>query len=201
MPSLESIFRSDTLARDKLLSRVFGIFNEEIVRCWCNDPRSAYQDLGRPTLTDANTGRYYTLDFAFRKRDSGCIYVGEMKCELEYENYRYLTLDSPSQLRHHKGNAFKLFLASAISPTTFRVNVQGKLFPSDGAILVWGRSTQQGQDSVIKKYGLHTVLTVENIVKDLLHWQSKEFEELIATKGIWCIYLFAGLREPDNMLV
>lgn len=185
MPSLDSIFRTNTRARDKFLARVFGIFNEEIVRCWCNDSRSAYENMGRPTITNANTGRGYTLDFTFRSRDSGRFYVGEMKCELEYENYRFLTLDSPSQLRHHMGDAFKLFLDAATSPSTCRVNVQGKPRPVDGAILVWGRCTPQGQASVIEEYGFHTVLTLENIVRDLLQWQSKEFETLIATKESW----------------
>lgn len=198
MPSIESIFRSDTPARDKFLSRVFGIFNEEIVRCWCNDPRSGYENLGRPTITNANTGRYYTLDFTFRSRDSGQVYVGEMKCELEYENYRFLTLDSPSQLQHHMGDAFKLFLTAAKSPATCRVNVQGKPQPVDGAILVWGRCTPQGHTSVVEEYGLHTILTVENIVRDLLRWQSQEFEELLTTKERWCQYLFTGLRELSN---
>ncbi len=198
MPSLESIFRSDTPARDKFLSRVFGIFNEEIVRCWCNDAHSPYENLGRPTITNANTGRRHTLDFTFRSRDSGRVYVGEMKCELEYEGYQYLTLDSPTQLRHHMGGAFKLFLATATSPATYRVNVQGKPQPVDGAILVWGRCTPQGQASVLEEYGLHTVLSVENIVRDLLQWQSQEFKELLATKESWCQYLFNGLREMNN---
>lgn len=200
MTSLENIFRSDTPARDKFLSRVFGIFNEEIVRCWCNDSHSPYENLGRPTIKNSNTGRLYTLDFTFRSRDSGQVFVGEMKCELEYENYRFLTLDSPSQLQHHMGDAFKLFLAAAISPGNCRVNVQGKPHPIDGAILVWGRCTPQGQISVVNEYGLYTVLTVENIVRDLLQWQSMEFEELIATKERWCQYLFAGLRELHNSL-
>ena len=199
MPSLESIFRSDTPARDKFLSRVFGIFNEDIVRCWCNDPRSAYEDLGRPTITDANTGRYYTLDFTFRSRDSGCIYIGEMKCELEYENYRFLTLESPSQLQHHIGNAFKLFLAAATAPDNYQVRVQGKPQSIDGAILVWGRYTPQGHNSVVEKYRLYTVLALEKIVRDLIHWRSGEFEELIATKESWCQYLFTGLRELNNL--
>ena len=198
MSSLESIFRSDAPARDKFLSRLFGIFNEEIVRCWCNDTHSPYENLGRPTITNSNTGHFHTLDFTFRSRDSGQVYVGEMKCELEYENYRFLTFDSPSQLQHHMGDAFKLFLAAATSPGICRVNVQGKPRSIDGAILVWGRCTPQGQASVVKKYGLYTVLTVENIVRDLLQWQSEEFEELVATKERWCHNLFTSLRELNN---
>ena len=198
MPSLENIFRSDTPARDKFLSRVFGIFNEEIARCWCNDARSPYENLGRPTITNTDTERRYTLDFTFRSRDSDRVYVGEMKCELEYDNHRYLTLDSPTQLQHHMGDAFKLFLAAATSPATCPVNVQGKPQPVDGAILVWGRCTPQGQSAVVEEYGLHAVLSMESMVRDLLQWQSQEFKRLLATKESWCRYLFTGLQELSN---
>ena len=37
-------------SRGKYLSRVFGIFSEEIVRIWAADPRAPFEDLGRPTL-------------------------------------------------------------------------------------------------------------------------------------------------------
>jgi hypothetical protein len=122
-----------------------------------------------------------------------------MKCELEFENYRFLTLDSSSQLLHHKGDAFKLFLTAAKSPATCRAKVQGNPQLVNGAILVWGRFTPQGQASVIKDFGIHTVLGVENIIRDLIQWQNKEFEELIYTKESWCQYLFTGLRELNNL--
>ena len=198
MSSFESIFRSDSPTRDKFLSRVFGIFSEEIVHCWCNDTRSPYENLGRPTLLNTTTGRRYTLDFTFRSRVSGHVYVGEMKCELEYENYQYLILESPTQLQHHMGEAFKLFLGTATSPATCRVNVQGKPQSVDGAILVWGQCTPQGQAAVVGEYGLHAVLAVDTMIRDLQRWQSQEFAKLLATKESWCQYLFAGLRELNN---
>jgi hypothetical protein len=44
------LFRSSSSARDKFLSRLFGIFSEEIVRIWCRAPDAPYEDLGRPTI-------------------------------------------------------------------------------------------------------------------------------------------------------
>ena len=69
----ENIFRRDDSKpnfRDKFLSRMFGIFSEEIVRTWCDNLKSLYEDLGRPTLKNNNNsgGRGWTLDFTLMSR-------------------------------------------------------------------------------------------------------------------------------------
>jgi len=90
--SFQEIFHSQNDIKDKFLSRLFGIFSEDIVRIWCNDSQSPYLDLGRPTIKIDDEKRGRTMDFTFQSRDNGKNFVGELKCELEYENYRYMTL-------------------------------------------------------------------------------------------------------------
>jgi hypothetical protein len=106
--SFEEVFHSDEPARDKYLSRLFALFNEQIVRLWCARTETPYTDLGRPTLYFADPVRRYTLDFTLRN-STGQTYVGELKCELEYDRYRYLRLTEPQQLYHHKSAAFAAF--------------------------------------------------------------------------------------------
>ena len=99
------LFRSDSSTRDKFLSRLFGIFSEEIVRCWASAPEAPYEDLGRPTVkAPTNESRGYTLDFTFRSKADDAIYIVEMKSELQYQNYKYLILSEPSQTPLKKGN-------------------------------------------------------------------------------------------------
>ena len=100
-PKLEDVFMSDEPARDKYLSRLFGLFNEEVVRAWCLCPEAPYEDLGRPTVREPGERRGHTLDFTFRRRYDARVFVGEMKCELEFDGYRYLRLDRADQPRHH----------------------------------------------------------------------------------------------------
>ena len=57
MGSCADFFRSAEPARDKYLSRLFGLFSEEVVRTWCACPEAAYLDLGRPTLRDPDEPR------------------------------------------------------------------------------------------------------------------------------------------------
>ncbi len=196
--TFQSLFRSDTPARDKFLSRFFGIFNEEIVRCWGKSPQAPYEELGRPTVRPIGAKRGYTLDFTFRSKNDGCVYIAEMKCELEYENYRYLTLESPSQLDHHSKEAFGVFLDAARNISRYMVTVKGRTQAIDGSILVWGRYTEQGRVSVIAQHGFRDVLSLEAIINDLLGWENQDYTELIRRYETWCGELFARLRSLEG---
>ena len=197
LSKFENLFRTSDSPRDKFLSRLFGIFSEDIVRFWCTSPDSPYENLGRPTIKrpDGSGGRGCTLDFTFRSRTDGRVYIGEMKCELEYQAYRFLTLESPAQLKHHSLEAFNVFLDVAKNPANYLVTVNGISQSVDGSILVWGRVTEQGRKSVIEKHGLSAILTIEEIINDLLIWENQEFVEFVNKREKWCQELFAGLRD------
>ncbi len=192
--SMESIFKTGTPPRDKLLSRVFGIFNEDVVRYWAADERSPYEDLGRPTLRDEGEVRGHTLDFTLRDQETGSVYVTEMKCELEYEGYRYLRLASTDQVRHHApGAAFKKILRLAEDPDSIPVYVGGKQVAVDGTALVWGATTFEGEEAVKTKYGFDLVLSVEKIVNDLRRWRPEEWVEYVGERQSWVSRLFESL--------
>src|SRR5690349_3332416 len=72
-----SIFRRAACpaARAKFLSRLFGIFSEEIVSLWAQDDRAPYRSLGRPTIKVVGTNRGHTLDFTLRERTTGKVFV------------------------------------------------------------------------------------------------------------------------------
>jgi hypothetical protein len=193
MVEFERLFRTDNTPRDAFLSRLFGIFNEELVRIWCRDPRSPYSDLGRPTIHRTDPKGYSVLDFCLEDRNSRQIYVAEMKCELQYQNYRYLRLDSPEQLYHHDKQAFIDFLATSLNPSQAVVKVEQRPVKVSGGILVWGRTTDLGKSAVIAKLGFADVLSLETIVNDLLRWENREIRTFIETRSGWCNQLFSGI--------
>jgi hypothetical protein len=192
--SLERIFRTSSRPRDKFLSRLLGLFGEEIVRLWAAQDGAPYRDLGRPTLWVPDGSGRSTLDFTFESRASGDIFVAEMKCELEFENYRYLTLTANSQLSHHQALAFRRFLAFAREPNAFVVKVNAKPVAASGAILAWGAVTAQGRLDVQQTTGISDVLSLENMIGDLQAWGVAAYEELLAERAAWCGYLFESLR-------
>ena len=191
--SLTDTFKSYDPARDKFLSRLMGIFSEHIVRIWAKSPHATYENLGRPTITTPTAGEPYTLDFTFRSRHDHRIYVSEMKCELEYEDYKYLVLNSPDQLEHHQSDTFDAFLATTREPGKSRVTVEGDPIAVHGAILVWGHVTQSGRQAVAKHYGFADVLSVQDMANDLVRWGDASYQVFLHERARWCEELFMGL--------
>ena len=158
----ESIFKTSNPARDKYLARLFGLFSEEVVQNWCACPKAPYENLGRPTLWISGK-RGSTLDFTLRLRDTGEIFIAEMKCWLEFDNYRYLRLVDSVQLQRIvnqklAGSAFQEFLQLAQNPTIFDVRVGSHPLPNlvCGAILIWGATSDSGRKAVIADYNLES---------------------------------------------
>lgn len=190
-----SIFRKSDApeARGKFLSRVFGIFSEEVVRLWANHPQAPYIDLGRPTLRNAGETRGSTLDFTFQCKATGEVYVVEQKCEIEYQGYRFMVLTDPKQLDHHNKPAFAAFLNAASPKQEHHTFVDGKEVQSHGSILVWGAATPAGRQAVIQRYGLHDVLTIAGMVQDMQEWRYEPYLELLGERQQWANELFSGL--------
>lgn len=191
----QAIFKQDGTdpARAKFLSRVFGIFSEEIVRIWASDERSPYDDLGRPTIKSKDSGKGYTLDFAPRSRVTGHIYVTEMKCEIEYQNFRYFFLEGAEKIVHHKKPAFKEFLDSARCVPSQVISVNGEIVKTHGAILIWGATTPHGKKAVINATGMHDVLSVAEICHQLATWGNTQYVDLLAKRNTWCSEMLSEL--------
>lgn len=181
--------------RAKYLSKVFGTFSEEIVRIWAKDQRAPYEDLGRPNLRMSGEQRGHQLDFTFRSRASGQIYVSEMKCEIQFQNFKFFVLKSTDQLDHHKKPAFAAFLQSARAPDQFSVKLKGPNPPLaiHGAMLVWGAVDENAKKAVASETGLHDILSVETICQDLVVWRNQEYVEAINKYQMWSNRLFDGL--------
>jgi hypothetical protein len=179
--------------RGKYLARVFGIFSEELVRIWAADPRAPYEDLGRPTLRMAGAPSGSTLDFTLRSRTTGKVYVAEMKCEIEYQNYKYFVLTEPRQLDHHNKPAFAAFQAAAVRSPEVRIYVDKKEISVDGGILIWGAATPEGRTQAMAQKGFSAVLTVQEIIDDLRTWKSAPFQSLLTLRRAWSNEMYDAL--------
>jgi len=205
-PNFVRTFKSDNHERDSFLSRMFGIISEEIVRIWCRCVQSPYEDLGRPTLVQKGyDGKFRaTLDFTFKSKQDGKIFVGEMKSELEYENYKYLTLTSTDQFKHHIIKlAFIQFLEIAKNPEKFTVTIQDtknkrKSIAVSGSILVWGKVSDEGKKNVMEETKLADVLSLEQIINDLLAWNNSDYIDFIKQRFEWSEQIFSSLLRREG---
>lgn len=190
--SFEALFRTGHAGRDNFRSRLFGMFNEEIVRYWAANERAPYRDLGRPTLW--MHPEFATLDFTLQSRADGRRYVAEQKAELAFEGYRYLRLTAASQVQHHAARrAFLWFLQTARDPASHPVKVKGRATEVNGAILVWGAGTPEGRADAMQTYGFADVLAIEDMLRDLRDWDDPAWRARVAEIRGWTNGLFDGL--------
>ena len=188
--------------RDKFLSRFFGIFNEEIVRIWCKSSIE-YEDLGRPTIRPINAiGRGKTLDFTLKNVKTGEIYVTEMKCELQYMNYKYLKLQLPEQIyRHENKDAFKWFLKLGKEPDTFEIKVQNndkgsrETIKVHGAALIWGVVDLKMKEEICNRTGLKEIFSLENMINDLIKEKNKDYFDFLDLRNKWTSNFVESLKK------
>ena len=190
-----SIFDSSQSSKLNFQARLLGLFSEEIVGCWCKSPQSPYNDLHRPVLKSNNEKRGSVLDFAFECKENHSIYVGELKCWPAYENQKYLTLTKAEQLREKslQTKAFQRFLELAKNPSAYVVEIKKKKIKVAGAILVWARTTADGRRSVMDELGMRDVLSLEDMVTELIKWNSQDLTTLVQERARWSQSLFEQL--------
>lgn len=198
MGGIEEIFRTEEPLRGAYLSRLFAFFSEEVVRHWAACEQAPYRDLGRPTVWD-EANKFHVLDFTLERRSDGARFATEMKCEIQFENYRYLALRDGSEIDHHvRVAAFAKLLRLAREPNALRVTISGKGEQNlEGAILVWGVVTEEGKAAAMDRFGFADVLGVEDMLRDLGEWQPQEWADWIATRKRWSDDLFNWLAYPQ----
>ncbi len=154
MDGMEALFRRSERGRGAFLSRLFAFLSEEVVRHWSACEQAPYRDVGRPVVWDEDRSRYHVLDFTLDRRTDGASFAAEMKCEIEFEGYRYLTLTGVNEIEHHvHGSAFQKLLRLARDPQTLRVTIGGAEQGVAGAILVWGIVTPEGRSAAMAHTG------------------------------------------------
>ncbi len=190
-----SLFKSSPQFRnrDKFLARLFGIFSEEIVKIWCESKDALYANLGRPRIFIPPSKKGYTWDFTLKSRNNGKIYVAEMKCWVEYQNYKFLTLQSVDQLTEFSSPAFDVFLKAAKNPSRCKVKVEGETKPVAGAVLIWGDVSRAGRKSVKKRTGIAGVLSLKEMIDDLVTRGNTSYVDFLNKLNLWCNDFFKNL--------
>src|SRR5439155_19469328 len=120
-----------------------------------------------------------------RSRSTGRTYVSELKCEIEYQDYKYLVLTDSKQLDHHNKPAFAALLAAAAKQADQRAYVGRKQIAIDGAILIWGATTPEGRAAVVSERGFFEILTLAEIIADLRAWNSEPYRVLLEQRRSW----------------
>ena len=194
--------------REKFLSRLFGILSEEIVKVWCDNCKSPYKDLGRPSLYEDGKYTGTTLDFTFKDRITDKIYIVEMKCEIQYENFKYFYLSDDSELNrfldHHNKKAFERFKKLPTESDKYIIKYPDPEFSTkkkqldniDGIILIWGKVDQEKIENKkieSSSFNFHQILSVERMISDLIEWEDEDYKCMIDAYQCWSNDMFDQL--------
>lgn len=197
--NFDNLFNGDR-RRANFISRILGLFSEEIVDIWCRDSRSPYTNLGRPTMDVPNRTRGLTLDFTLQDDATGKILVAEMKAWFAYESgrYREASLSTLTRAAQYFGPAWDIFLATAKNPSETAARIGGVPTEIDGAVLVWADVADFERQNLIAEYGFADVLSTEAILKDLQQWRNLEWIHRVRDLRAWTNQLFDALAEDPT---
>lgn len=178
----------NTRPRDKFLSKLFGIFSEEIVSIWCKCEETPYSNIGRPTLmVSEKKEKGKQIDFTLKNK-KGDLYVAECKCLLEYSNFKYLTLEDSKQFQPHlKKPAFNYFLNISRHPKDYDVKLKNNTesIKVKGGILIWGSIDERKKTIIQQEYNFEDILSVENMITHLINSENQDYKDLIKNIKGW----------------
>jgi hypothetical protein len=191
--TLSTLFFPADPERSRFLLALFMSFAADIVRCWAADSHAPYRDLGKPVLRSTGAARGVPLDFAFQDRRKQQVYGVVMFCDPLHE----LPLKAPEQLEPlRSARTFSSFLDAAANPAAYRLSVSGSEHTLGGAILIWSSlDSKKARAAIRKTHALTDVLALDQIIRDLLEWQNRDFQLLIDRRAAWCYDFFRGLRQ------
>lgn len=189
----------ENIEKANFISRFFGIFAEEIVKIWAENCNSEYDNLGRPSRYDSendycfkisgesnsNCDAYIysniTYDFLFKKNDE--YFIVEQKNELSYQNFKNMILNNSNMIEDKKAKkSFEKFIEIPNETIKFFYDNDTKYIK--GKILIWGSLTEDCDEleNIKNEYGIYEILSLEEIIENLIEWNDDAFEEFLNNK-------------------
>jgi hypothetical protein len=199
--NFESIYKKLQKEDKPFIAKMFGIIGEEIVSIWLRNSKCQYMDTGRPTVYSGKTKA--TLDFTFLDKSSNRCYMVEQKNLLSYHNEKlrkitntkdfWGSFDKWSNAKQKSTDAWDIFLKFPKNTILKQKrNEQTKIW---GRILIWGSCDEAGRKKMMKKFHFYDILSLENIVKDLMVWKDVEYVKWRSNKNHLVNNIFDNLKQ------
>jgi hypothetical protein len=191
--TFDSLFQHHDPERSRFLDGLFSLFARVVVRCWATDEHAPYADLGRPTLRQVGGSRGSPLDFAFQEKRRKHAYGVLLYCDPVGDG----PLRDANQITALSATrTFAAFLDAAAQPSAYSLTVGGMDYPLIGSILIWSSLESKKTRAMIRKtYAFHDILSVEDMIRDLIEWKNRDYQMLLDRRTAWCYDFFRGLRQ------
>ena len=188
--------------RASYLSRVFGIFYEDLIKyCWAEE---GYSLRGRPSVYDMDDN-YLKKTYDYMVEKNGKKFIVEAKCYVAYQNFTEMELTTRLLDKYatpSDNSAFQFFLKLGSEKELFNKykfyysdvkTGEKNPFSPDGKILIWARVTKDEDEKkrIKEKYNFSDLLSVEEMInknkkndaykyiQDLKNWTDDLFKKLL----------------------
>ncbi len=195
--------------QNNYLSRLIGLFGEEISEKWLANDNSAYSNFGRPTIYWIEEGKKKraTLDFLIERE--GKIYIVEQKNFFAYNKGRLRTIDSSDDFRKAFASwnttknkatpAWKIF--NSFEQHEYEIKIGKKEYRKlDGKVVFWSDLIEADKDyfltlsEELNRTRYNDAIGLVQMINDLKRWKDTDYEALIENYIQWNKDLFDNLR-------
>ncbi|MBK9222222.1 MAG: hypothetical protein IPO16_08865 [Saprospiraceae bacterium] len=196
-------YTKETKIKVNFLSRIFGVFSEEIVKIWCdNKNNNDFEYIGKPHIKEGNK-RPIVLDHLLKSKNT--YFIVEQKNFHGYKNGKLSSMEDTDEFfknfeswsigksKNQKSKAWDIFINFTKKPK--EVKYDGKIIPQAKTLLIWSKGTDVGRYKFVQKYGISKVLFLEQMKNDLIKWKDPAYIKLIKDKKKWIAQLFNDLLE------
>ena len=198
----QTIFNvKENSTKTNFLSRILGVFSENIVDFWLENEKCPYRSLGRPSLYSVDNKKLATLDFTFQNKSDNKNYIVEQKCFFGFKNGKLCSMSTYeifikefekwSTAKANSTPAWKYF--SNFSKERYDVKVKTKKIETEGTILLWASCEKEGAEKFQEELGISKIIGVDSIISDLKQWEDNNYSKFIDTRKNWIIELLDNL--------
>lgn len=207
MKSLE--YSKENKEEVNFLSRIFGVFSEEIVKIWCaNDLiNEGYKYIGKPHIKIKDKKRPLELDHLLYSEIKNEYYLVEQKSFHGYKNGKLASMEdtdiflksfktwSRGKSKNQKSKAWDIFINFVEHP--MEVNCNGNSYHDIKTLLIWSKGTPEGKRKFIDNSGIGVseVLFLIDLKNALIQCEDQQYKALIDKKKKWIDELFIDLLD------
>lgn len=197
------LYSKENKLKVNFLSRIYGVFSEEIVKIWCdNENNKEFEYIGKPHI---NIGNRKPLELDHLLKSKNTYFIVEQKNFHGYKNGKLASMEdtdsffknfetwSKEKSKNQKSKAWDIFINFREHPKEVKYN--GESFPDIKTLLIWSKGTPEGKRKFIENSGIGVseVLFLLDIKNDLIQWDDQKYKELIKGKKEWIDELFNDL--------
>jgi hypothetical protein len=130
------------------------------------------------------------------------LFIAEQKCFFGFRKGKLTSISEAeiflnefakwSSTKSKSTVAWECFVNFNVEKYRVKIKKDGKRI--DGKILIWASYEANGIATLLRKYEIDRVISIQDVINDLITWRDHRYFEFIAERENWIKELFENLR-------